>query len=182
MNARMTACTVMGGVLLMAATQAEAGGIYTYDSAASYLGMDDSPFSGAMVNEGSSFWLETFDDGVLNTPGVSATDGYVLGAGQYTDSVDADGNGVIDGLGTGGSSWRIRRPEEGGPTVTFSFDADALGQLPTFAGIVWTDGNEESLVSFEAFDANNNSLGVISGYAGNGNHAGDTSDDTFFGV
>src|SRR5712671_4165784 len=65
-----------------------------------YLSSDDSPFSGP----GYSMYLETFEDGFLNTPGVSASGGIAI-TGQFVDSVDAD-DGVIDGNGSiHGHSW-----------------------------------------------------------------------------
>lgn len=121
-----------------------------------YLSLDDSPFSGQNF---SFFHLEDFEDGALNTPGVTAFPeiqpqvGFpgILPPGTFTDSVDAD-DGVIDGLGRDGRSL-IMNP---GPTgVTFTFDPNVLGGLPTHVGIVLTDANQlqEPTVALEVLNA-----------------------------
>ncbi len=140
-----------------------------------YLSSGDSPLT--------SGYLEDFEDGALNTPGVTASSGLVLGPGSLVDSVDGD-DGAIDGLGNFGRSWYVSQH-----TVTFTFDAQVLGSLPTFAGLVWTDVgfSDEGLgvgtVTFEAFDNNNVSLGVHSiGQLGDGVFGGQSSEDTLFGV
>jgi hypothetical protein len=60
------------------------------------------------------------------------------------------------------------------------------GQLPTFAGLVWTDG--EGQVSFEAYGADGGLLGVLgpfnpadAGFPGSG-VTRETDEDRFFGV
>jgi hypothetical protein len=147
-----------------------------------YLSASDSPFSGLSF---SAFYLETFEDGALNTPSVSASGGFVAGPGALSDSVDAD-DGAIDGSGTGGFSWF-----SGGVAsqFTFTFDAAALGGAPTHVGIVWTDVGDVLSgtpgfgdVVFEAFDLGGASLGVISAAnLGDGSAAGGTAEDRFFG-
>src|SRR5262245_58046922 len=99
-----------------------------------YLSFADSPFNGGSF---SSFFLEDFEDGALNTPGVTASAGWsVLGPGAFTDSVDGD-DGAIDGSGTRGHSFFSNSTQS---TLTFTFNAAALGgALPTAVGIVWTD-------------------------------------------
>ena len=72
-----------------------------FDNALPGAGSAISPFSGLSF---SYFYLETFEDGALNTPGVSADHGFVGCYSVYEDSVDAD-DGVIDGNGNGGHSW-----------------------------------------------------------------------------
>jgi len=141
----------------------------------------DSPFSGP----GYSIYLETFEDGLLNTPGVSASGGSVVN-GQYVDSVDGD-DGVIDGNGsTQGHSWYSNFVLG---YFTFTFDANVLGSLPTVAGLVWTDVGFNSLTpyygnfTFEAFGPGGFSLGSSGPYyLGDGQDAGQASDDRFFGV
>ena len=66
-----------------------------------YLSEADSPFNGYDFD---SFYLENFEDGLLNVPGVSASTGSVVGPGGATDSVDGD-DGTIDGSGTSGKSY-----------------------------------------------------------------------------
>jgi uncharacterized repeat protein (TIGR01451 family) len=140
-----------------------------------YVSQNDSPFIGS-INANTTF-LETFEDGALNTPGVVASGGSVVGPGGLTDSVDGD-DGQIDGSGTNGRSFFFGSGSTG---ITFTFDAAALGALPTQAGIVWTDG--EGTTSFEAFDANGTSLGIVGPVAlADNSFSGTTGEDRFFGV
>ncbi len=112
-----------------------------------YLKSTDSPFAGI---DFVYFHLEDFEDGLLNTPGVGDE-----GKGRRSssfgpsliDSVDGDdGNPTDDkcakAVGTCDAWW-------GSGTLKFTFDAMALGGLPTHAGAVWTDGAGK--VGFEAF-------------------------------
>src|SRR5262249_46495476 len=69
-----------------------------------YLCASDSPFS--MAGLGQTFFLETFEDGMLNTPGVTASPGAAVAYGYLVDSVDCD-DGTIDGSGSGGHSFFI---------------------------------------------------------------------------
>ncbi|MFI4966507.1 MAG: PEPxxWA-CTERM sorting domain-containing protein [Caulobacterales bacterium] len=110
-----------------------------------YLGFVDSPFNGPSY---TYFHLDTFESGALTAPGVTASAGSVVGPGPLVDSVD--------GGGTAGHSFFAN-----GPTgITFTFDKTILGQLPTDAGIVWTDGDGPNR-TFTAFDQNGVSLGTI---------------------
>ena len=92
------------------------------------------------------------------------------------DSVDAD-DGAIDGSGLAGDDWFSGCGSCG---VTFHFDDGALGDLPTYAGMVWTDG--AGTITFEAFDENGVSLGKIFGNDADGSFNGETAEDRFFGV
>jgi hypothetical protein len=140
-----------------------------------YLSFSDSPFSGGGFDW---FYLEDFEDGLLNTPGVTG-DGAVTSTTpppnpSIIDSVDAD-DGVIDGSGLNGDSYFRSF------SVTFTFDAIALGQLPTHAGLVWTDG--EGTITFQAFDASNVLLGTVIGtHAQSGVYTGETAEDRFYGA
>lgn len=149
-----------------------------------YTSFADSPFYPAAGFD--YFYLEDFEDGALNVPGVAASAGGFLGPASYTDSVDGD-NGSIDGSGNGGHSYFLSSFS----SVTFTFDAFALGELPTHAGMVLTDigylldhvSIGVGTVSFEAFDADNNSLGVVGPIVfGDGAVDGGTAEDRFFGV
>lgn len=93
-------------------------------------GTADSPFKGKSYRY---FHLETFEDGLLNTPGVAAFGGGVYGPARDVNSVDAD-DGAVDGLGAAGLSYL------GPDGYEFRFDLAALGQLPTDVGIVITNG------------------------------------------
>ncbi|MHB9072310.1 MAG: VPLPA-CTERM sorting domain-containing protein [Desulfobaccales bacterium] len=140
-----------------------------------YLSFADSPFAGLGL---ANFQLETFEDNLLNTPGVSANFGAPFGPAGNADSVDAD-DGSIDGSGTGGHSFFSG---SGATGIIFAFDAAALGgSLPTHAGIVWTDGAGDT--SFEAFGPGLVSLGTIGPVAiADGSFFGTTAEDRFFGV
>jgi len=139
-----------------------------------YLSRNDSPFA-ASITAGNTY-LETFESGALTTPGVAIGGGSVIAPSGITDSVDAD-DGAIDGSGTGGHS-----VFGNGPTgITFTFDATALGHLPTQVGIVWTDGAGTTL--FEAFGPGGVPLGQIGPVAiADGSISGTTAEDRFFGV
>ncbi len=125
-----------------------------------YHGSGDSPFD--LAGLGDSFFIEDFEDGQLNTPGVSSFDGSVFGPGSTVDSVDPGGRSYYSGVGN--------------PGITFNF-ADS----PTQVGIVWTDGSGETY--FEAFDRFGNSLAALGPYTlADDSYAGTTADDHFFGV
>ncbi|NEO84066.1 MAG: S8 family serine peptidase [Spirulina sp. SIO3F2] len=149
-----------------------------------YLSFDDSPFK---TQTFSTFHLETFEDGLLNTPGISISSGGIINPGNNpaVDSVDAD-DSAVDGLGLQGSSWYAPGARE----LTVSFDAQELGGLTTHAGLAMTDisllGSTGQLigdVQFEAFDANGQSLGtkIIKNF-GDNDASGGTNEDRFLGV
>lgn len=148
-----------------------------------YLSSADSPFTGGSF---SYFHLENFEDGALNTPGVSANAGIVLAPSINTDSVDGD-DGAIDGSGQGGHSWFSNASTT---SFQFTFNAALLGALPTHVGIVWTDigqsvtgGLGTGAVTFEAFDENGLSLGIVGPTVlGDGSVGGGTAEDRFFGA
>ena len=139
-----------------------------------YLSQADSPFNGS---DFSYFFLENFEDALLNTPGVSASGGHAIGWDQYVDSVEG---------GSSGHSWYSGFTET---SFTFTFDADALGTLPTHVGLVWTDIGWNAptpyygLVTFEAFGPLGASLGSLGPYwLGDGMDTGQNGEDRFFGA
>jgi len=145
-----------------------------------YLSSANSPFNSVSF---SYFHRETFEDHLLNTPGVSADGGGVtstITALNNRDSVDAD-DGSIDGSGLNGDSY-FR--SVGSTGVRFTFNAGVLGSLPTHAGIVWTDGGGGPLspITFEAFDQNGASLGVVTGNHADLASTGQTAEDRFYGA
>jgi PEP-CTERM motif len=148
-----------------------------------YLQVSDSPFRGTSF---SDFHLETFEDGFLNTPGVTASGGFPIGMDMYVDSVDIE-DGVLDGSGSpNGHSFYSGFTEY---ALTFTFDGAALGFLPTHAGVVWTDIGYNAPtpylgpVTFEAFDPLGVSLGLIGPFLlGDGVDTGQTAEDRFFGA
>ncbi len=138
-----------------------------------YLQTSDSPWAASVGS--STFYLENFEDGALNTPGVTASLGNPIGPGGLTDSVDGD-DGNVNGSGSAGRSFFA----SGGPTgIRFTFSSGTYGALPTHAGIVWTDGSGNT--RFEAFDGSGTSLGVINGSHADGSVSGTTAEDRFYG-
>ena len=142
-----------------------------------YLSSLNSPFVGETF---SVFHLEDFEDGALDTPGVSANAGEVRDPGVTIDSVDGD-DCLIDGLGRDGRSL----VSFDGPTgIRFTFDEAQLGgQLPTHVGIVWTDASQNASITFEAFGANDASRGTATPLlVTDALVSGETDEDRFFGV
>lgn len=165
----------LGSFLVTFALWTSAAGAQSLLGPTPYLSQADSPFV-AEIGAGTVV-LETFEDGLLNTPFVSASTGATFGPGGLTDSVDGD-DGTIDGSGTNGHSFFSGSGSAG---ITFTFDPGAPGGLPTQAGIVWTDG--EGTTSFEAFGPGGVSLGTIGPSAlADGGVVGTTAEDRFFGV
>lgn len=138
-----------------------------------YKSAADSPFTGVAFDY---FHLENFETGAFSVPGVTKSAGVFLGPSGNTDSVDAD-DGVIDGFGKAG---RSLFQSAGNTGVTFTFNAATLGSLPTYVGIVWTDGF--ATITFEAFDNNGVSLGTVQGAHADGSTAGTTGEDRFYGA
>jgi hypothetical protein len=153
-----------------------------------YLSFNDSPFRNINFSNGY-FYLETFEDGLFNVPGVTAisnTPGTTLGVngpGPFADSVDGD-DGVIDGSGTGGHDFAIvQNTASDNLGYTFVFDAAQLGGLPTHVGIVWTDGSPSAPTQFQAFGPGDVLIGTIGPVQiSDGSFAGGTAEDRFFGV
>jgi hypothetical protein len=152
-----------------------------------YTSFADSPFDGGAF---TYFFLEDFEDGLLNVPGVTASGGFarnVASSGSTSiDSVDGD-DGTIDGLGQNGAYFTGKTPVL--HDLFFFFDPIALGGLPTHVGIVWTDVGGALPVSgvcdvrFEVFNASGTSLGSVSALGlGDGVFKGETSEDRFFGA
>ena len=141
-----------------------------------YLSADDSPF-----NLFGDFFLEDFEDGLLNMPGLLGFGGEIRFPGPFTDSVDAD-DGIIDGFGLDGHDfWAFADPKDG-PLARFEFDPKVLGGLPRSVGVVWTDGNIFATTVFEAFGPNGESLGVLELVLGDDKPEGSTDEDRFMGV
>ena len=162
---------------LCAAGAAQAATVF--HEATPYLSSADSPFN---VGSFNYFHNETFEDHLLDTPGLSANAGGVTSVvfgPTIHDSVDAD-DGTIDGSGLGGDSYFSGNGAAG---VRFSFSAAVLGALPTSAGLVWTDGGAGASVTFSAYGSTGNLLFTVlrSGFA-DGSNNGETAEDRFFGV
>lgn len=136
-----------------------------------YLSLNDSPWQGFQ-----GFAVEDFEDGLFNLPGASASVGNPLAPGSSTDSVDGD-DGSIDGSGIAGRSFFSGSGSAG---ITFTLNADEIGFIPTRVGIVWTDGAGE--ISFEAFDLQGMSLGIVTGNHATAGFSGQTDEDRFYGI
>lgn len=178
-NAWTTASTsILGGMLfgVLLAAPAAAG------MGPSYLGPDEyTSEADAVIEPGTfGFCIENFENGSLDVPGVTGNGG-VVGSSGLTDSVDGD-DGSIDGSGTAGHSYFYGNGTAG---VEFTFDLARTNGLPTFVGIVWTDGGYNAPVTFEAFDAANQSV-LVTPYGpflhADASNYGETAEDRFYGA
>jgi hypothetical protein len=157
-----------------------------------YLSKEDSPFpvDGSTPN----FFLEDFEDGELNTPGIfqpllPITHATVIGPHVLTDSVDAD-DGLIDGHGNDGHSLAANsflvfpvNPPTSWSQIRFGFDRTLLGFYPNAFGFVWTDGIAPNDVLIELFDDQWNQLAHDEfEELGDGSQSGGSSEDRFLGV
>ena len=144
------ACCCIAATVLAFSVAIPAWGETIFLGPTPYRSAADSPFD--LTGLGETFFLEDFEDGELNTPGVTQFRrgllddlGVVKPPSAETDSVDAD-DGEIDGTGTDGHSFESRQfgdlviaPPIRVMSVQFQFDRDALGFLPTEVGFVLTD-------------------------------------------
>ena len=170
-NAVSLAVVTCAGCLLAQPAQAA----LTYHNPSVYASLSDSPWA----TETGDLVVEDFEDAMVNAIGLSATGGSIRNPGTYTDSVDFD-DGAMDGLGQQGRSYWALNATAG---MTFTFDAGTIGFTPNVAGLVWTDGNWNATVFFEAFDGSGVSLGIQQYVIGDNNDgAGQTAEDRFLGV
>lgn len=107
-------------------------GTAVFQNASPYFSAQDSPFDISGI--GYSSILEDFEDGVSNTPGMSADFTAIVAPSPVTDSVDGD-DSVIDGSGVDGRSIY----SGSNPITSITFDSRTLGGLPTSFGLVATD-------------------------------------------
>ncbi len=170
---------------------------FTFLGPTPYLSAADSPF--AEYLDGPNFFLEDFEDGELNTPGIfepnipppiiGSSQGVVLLPGNDTDAVDID-TGVINGSGQNGHSYRsnfqLSQPTFPATIISilaFSFDSSILGYYPTKFGFVWTDGNENSSLIINVVDTSGyRERKLLTASLGNKGRGGGTEEDMFFGV
>lgn len=156
------------------ALDAQADSQFIYHPKQTYSRQSDSPFD----LRGGEYYIENFEDELVNTLGLSAEGGAIRNPARFTDSVDRDDR-VGDGQGSDGHSyWTL----DGPAGMTFAFDERALDGLPTEVGFVWTDGNQRADFTFEAFDRAGLSLGSMTAVLGDGVHTGSTLADRFLGV
>jgi hypothetical protein len=169
MRTKLLAAGAALGVLMVGAPSIATAAVL---GPTAYLSAADSPFVPANF---SQFYLEDLEDGAVNTLGLTATGPSIC----VSNTACFVGSGLIDSVGNGGN------PNTGHSLfadglITLTFDAVALGSLPTAAGLVWTDGNNP--ITFEAFDQNGVSLGVIVGNHADGAFTGGTAEDRFYGA
>jgi hypothetical protein len=138
-----------------------------------YMTAADAPFHAGDFNQ--YFYLEDVEDNAVSTPGLTVNgSGFcIVGANCFV------GSGLYDSVGNGGNGQLGRSIFTNG-SVEILFDAGALGGLPTFAGLVWTDGR--NTITFTAFDQNNVSLGQLVGNHADNSSTGGTAEDRFYGV
>lgn len=147
----------------------------------SYRSFADSPFAG--FNYSAYFHLENFEDGLVNTPGLTMTPalggGSVLADGTAS-SVDLD-DGLIDGTGNGRSYILSYFSGSTASRLNLTFDPSALGgQLPTDVGFVRLIGWPGDM-SINIYDASNSLVAtILHGVTGNP-FSYTTDDDRFFG-
>ena len=146
-----------------------------------YLSTNDLPERFRSDCSTCEYFIEDFEDSTVNNM-LEFSDGQIIGPGydsgtpDVTDSVDAD-DGVVDG--TGQSNERGHAYFSRGNSIEVRF-----AELVTAAGLVWTDGDQRlRTVTFESFDQDGNSLGVLdAGKLGDAVYTGTTNEDRFLGV
>jgi hypothetical protein len=143
----------------------------TFYGPSAYTSQADAPYHAADFSD--YFYLEDVEDNLVNTPGLNVSAHCISGfdcfvGSAITDSVGNGGDGTV-----GKSVWSAGLTE-------ITFDAAVLGGLPSFAGLVWTDGNNP--IVFEAFDHLGVSLGILNGNHADGTFAATLGDDRFYGV
>ena len=162
-----------------------------------YLSAADSPFP--VNGSNPNFFLEDFEDGQLNTPGIRQRDlfspifggaflGKVLGPGDNTDSVDAD-DGAIDGLGQLGHSFQsgvdfltLTDPPGHNIQISFDFDDSALGFYPNAFGFVWTDGQGGSFNSVQVTTRLGEIITTPIVQLGDATRSASVTEDRFLGI
>jgi hypothetical protein len=146
-----------------------------------YREFADSPF--AAQPPSGYFYLEDFEDHLLDTPGVTSSYGVPSSSYGYpslVDSVDGDDQDATnDSCVSCDSYFNIIGPEG----FEFTFDAAVLPRLPTHVGIVYTDSGPGGGATFTAFDANDE-VNVILAHTSIADQTNATScvEDRFFGV
>jgi MYXO-CTERM domain-containing protein len=156
---RTTFAALAIGASLAGAPCAFAGSTFLFNNSQTYSGVGSSPFAGT-----GGLIVENFEHGSINSL-VNAVGGAVQGPSSHTDSVDAGGHSYA----TSGTS------------MTFTFGSSG-GNRPIMAGLVWTDGQANAMVTFRAWDSSGNLLGKIRGRLGDLMRNGSTGEDRFFGV
>ena len=163
--------TIFAATAALALTLPTASLAATFYGPTAYTSQADAPYHAADFSD--YFYLEDVEDNLVNTPGLSVSSHCISNFDCFVglNNTDSVGNGGDGSLGR--SIWSAGFTE-------VTFDAGVLGGLPSFAGLVWTDGNNPIL--FEAFDHLGVSLGVLNGSHADGTFFGTLQDDRFYGV
>ncbi|WP_052713289.1 hypothetical protein [Pseudoalteromonas rubra] len=141
-----------------------------------YLSDEDSPIK--HIPHLSYFHLDDFESGSVSVPGVTIDQGYIRAPAKYVDSVDGD-DGVINSRCGGCRGYFVSQKNQLGVNITF--DREALGALPTDAGLVWTDG--KGLTKFIAYDEAGNVIAQSDPQdISDSSFHGTTGDDHYFGT
>ena len=104
-------------------------------------------------------YIENFESGVINIPGINIDKGFIRSTARYIDSVDGD-DGIVDNKCTRCLSYFVDQSVNKGVTITF-LPNELGGTLPNYAGLVWTDG--QGLTRFKGYDQSGNLI-ADSGY------------------
>jgi hypothetical protein len=174
----------------------ECYGAWMFIGPTPYRSVADSPFP---IGINANFFMEDFEDGLLNTVGILQRNTFPLPGDQglaivrspgfSTDSVDAD-DGILDGFGSNGHSFTSVvhvtvpiDPPRHQFRIEFEFDEIDLGFLPDSFGFVWTDGPAMSSLGLRIVTQNGTEFipDAITGLGDLGRD-GSSSDDVFFGV
>lgn len=120
-------------LLVVVAAPSWAGAAPVFYFTGPYKSLADSPFNTSGL--GSTFFLEDFEDGVFDLPGLSVFgSAEVLVPGSGTQSVESGGRS----LKTTNSYDLLMKPPVVLSGLTFSFDSQALGFLPSQFGFALT--------------------------------------------
>lgn len=156
-----------GSVFAITAGALAGGSIVKHEST-DYQSVADSPlFNPGCDRVGVEFYLENFEDGLLNTPNI-ATPGEpfsVASPGANTDSVDNNGRSLFASAAT----------------ITLTF-VDVEGQLPTRAGVVISDTAITANAPFTFFVmSGEGEPGIFNVNIGDNSPVASTGDDRFVG-
>jgi hypothetical protein len=173
---------ILAAAVMLAAMSARPG-FAQYLGPTPYRSAADSPFKSAGF---SYFHREDFEDGALNTPGVSASPGAVSAPSTSTDSVDGD-DSANDNLGRDGRSYFTNSRRTASRSPLTPPRSAGCPHMSAWSGRTWAPPprrtSARATVTFEAFDASNASLGVSGPFLlGDGLNSGETAEDRFFGA
>jgi len=174
---KMVARTSSIGLAVLCMTSASFAQTFTGPTV--YTRAAQSPLFGT-AQVGVAYFLEDFEDGLINTPGLSISpDGNVVinAPSATTDSVDVD-DFAVDGDGSGGSS--LTNPVTG--VITLLFDEATLGSLPTKVGFVFTDGTQSGNITLTVINGSGGLSFNTFTSVGDAANDGATAEDRFMGV